>query len=222
MANPTYVGNCTWAKTRINPEKTDLPNEVATSIEAWSGRSDQTDAFRATYYIGKAYLGGYIVDNALQPESPGRGMDAVNLKILRPPSFTDFLASTSTTVKTSQISATIETEAVFDKATSVDATRSASYEAPETTYTYFAPRRPDSARFDQVFTTATTRITANTISAKGNEGSSASYGGNAPAVLVSALTMPEAASLTSFQAEPIPGTPWYKCTDVVVLELVGN
>jgi hypothetical protein len=195
MANPTYVGNCTWAKTRINPEKTDLPNEVATSIEAWSGRSDQTDAFRATYYIGKSYLGGYIAA---------------------------FLASTSTTVKTSQISATIETEAVFDKATSVDATRSASYEAPETTYTYFAPRRPDAARFSQVFTTATTRITANTISAKGNDGSSASYGGNAPAVLVSALTMPEAASLTSFQAEPIPGTPWYKCTDVVVLELVGN
>jgi len=174
MANPTYVGNCTWAKTRINPEKTDPPNEVATSVEAWSGRSDQTDAFRAIYYIGMPYLGGYIVDNAVQPESPGRGLDAVNLKILRPPSFTAFLASTSTTVKTSQVSATIETTAVFDKATSVDATRSAS------------------------------------------------YGGNAPAVLVSALSMPEAASLTSFQAEPIPGTPWYKCTDVIVLELVGN
>ena len=58
--------------------------------------------------------------------------------------------------------------------------------------------------------------------AKGNEGSSASYGGNAPSVLVSALYMPEAPSLTSFQAEPIPGTPWYKCTDVVVLELVGK
>jgi hypothetical protein len=222
MANPTYVGNCTWAQTRNSPEKTDPPNEVATTIEAWSGRSDQSAAFRLLYYIGKSYLDGYIVDNALQPESPGRGMDAINLKILRPPSFTDFLASTSTSVKTSQISATIETGAVFDKATSVDATRSASYEAPETTYTYFTPRRPDQARFDKVFTTSSTRITSNTISAKGNEGSSASYGGNAPAVLVAALSMPEAASLTSFQAEPIPGTPWYKCTDVIVLELVGN
>jgi hypothetical protein len=222
MANPTYLGNCSWAKTRISPEKTDPPNEVATSVEAWSGRSDQSAAFRATYYIGLGYLGGYIVDNALQPESPGRGMDAVNLKILRPPSFTDFLASTSTTVKTSQISATIETPLIFDKATSVDATRSASYEAPETTYTYFASQRPDSPRFSQVFTTANTRITSNTISAKGNDGSSASYGGNAPAQLVAALSMPEAASLTSFQAEPIPGTPWYKCTDVIVLELVGN
>jgi hypothetical protein len=222
MANPTYVGNCTWAKTRISAEKTDLPNEVATSVEAWSGRSDQTDAFRLLYYIGKEYLGGYIVDNALQPESPGRGMDAVNLKILRPPSFSAFLASTSTTVKTSQISATIVTALVFDSATSVDATRSASYEAPETTYIYFAPRRPNAARFTQVFTTATTRVTSSSISAKGDDGSSAVYGGNAPAVLVAALTMPEADVLTSFQAEPIPGTPWYKCTDVIVLELVGN
>jgi len=221
MPDLTYGGDCSWQPSG-NPEPHDPPNELPTTREPWIGRQDLTGAFRAEYHIGREYLGGYIIDNTPRDNTPFPGVATVDLVIARPPDFAAFTTANSVATKSGTKSANVVSSAIIDDATSVDATRTVSYEAPETTYSYFSATLPDAPRYSTVAISTEPRVRRSSITARGNNGREKSWtGGLAPAPLVSALSMP-AAAVVSHTSEAIPGTPWYRCRDVVTQELTGD
>jgi len=234
MPDLIYGGDSSWQPSG-NPEPHDPPNELPTTREPWIGRQDLTAAFRAEYHIGREYLGGYIIDNTPRDNTPFPGVASVDLIIARKPDFSAFLVSNSAATKTSSKSATVATSGVIPNATSVDAVQTVSYRAPESTYRYFAEGIPGGARFNAMAIPSATRVIASRITARGITTSAGLHdppvgtqlertytGAVAPAPLVSALAMPEVANVTSHTAEPISGTPWYRCSDTVTLELTGD
>lgn len=221
-ALPSYVGDCSWQPSG-NPEPSDPPNELPTTTEPWMGRSDQTASFRAAYFVGKPYLGGFITANT--PKSNGfcPGIDTCDLVIARPPDFQKFLSPCSTAVKTgTKTAAGVAVTGVIPGASTVDASREVSYYAPETSYSYFAVTLPTAPRFTTVAVATQPRVIRSVIRASAGGVEKVFSGALAPAGLVTALFMPVADKLTSFSPEPIPGTPWYRCTDMVTRELTGD
>lgn len=217
----SYLGNCAWAPSG-HPEPSDPPNELPTTREPWIGRQDLLAAFRADYFIGREYLGGYIIDNTPRDNTPFQGVATVELIIARAPDFAAFTSANSVATKTATKSASIVSGAIIDGATSVDATRSVSYDAPETTFSYFSPTLPDAPRYSTVAISTEPRLRRSSITARGNNGAQKTWtGALAPAPVVSALSMP-AAAVVSHTSEAIPGTPWYRCRDVVTQELTGD
>jgi len=222
MPSLTYVGDCSWAPSS-EPEPSDPPNELPITREPWIGRQDLTAAFRLTKAIGSQYLGGYIIDNTPRDNTPFPGVATVELIIARPPNFSAYLAPCSTSLKTASLNVpAISASGIIDGETSVDGSRFVSYQAADTTYTYFASGLPTAPRFTGVIVPTAPRILRSVITASAGGTTVTFSGANAPAALVSALTMAEVDKLQSFSPEPIPGTPWYRVTEVWARELQGD
>lgn len=222
MPDLTYVGNCAWEPAG-NPEPSDPPNELPTTTEPWLGRSAQTAAFRAAYYIGRSYLGGYIIANTPRANGFCPGMDTCDLVIARPPDFSAFLSPCSTSLKAAtKTAAAVAASGIIDGADEVDGSRTVAYYAPDTTYTYFAATLPTAPRYSSVVVPTAPRILRSTITASANGTTKTFSGALAPAALVTALDMPAVEKLQNFSPEPIPGTPWYRVTEVWARELTGD
>lgn len=226
MPDLIYVGNCGWEPSG-NPEPSRPPLELPTIREPWIGRQDQTSAFLAAHPIGGSHLGGYIIENTPRDNTPFEGVASVDLIVALPPDFLTAKVENSTSYKTATRTATVESSLIIPGATSVDAERAITYAAPETTYTYFASSAPSGPRYTSVATSAEARVLSSRVTARGEIGDGQQIekkftGALAPAALVTALTMAPVDKGTSHQSAVIPGTPWYRCTDVVTRELEGD
>lgn len=194
--------------------------------EEWRGSPLQIAAKAATLTRGNAYAGGYLVD--FEVEEGDGPYDTLYIKVLLAPSFTAYLAVNSRGIKTASISADVDSAATWESIageaptddTIVSVNRDVTYYAPQTTYHYFASSQPTGARFTAVAAGAIRAIRGRLTAQAG--GRTKVYGGNAPAAIVSATNMPEAASLVDHTAERIAGTTWWRCTDVVALEYQGD
>lgn len=216
----SYIGDCTW-KPLGEPEPSDPPNELPTTREPWLGRMDQVAAFRAQYFVGRSYLGGFIIANSPQSHSPG--MLEIDLVIARPPNFQASLTATTRSIKTASKSATINNSSIIKGETEIKAVRSVSFYAPETRYTFFAADSPNGPRFTKSLGTRKPQILSAVITCNGASGKERTFAGaNAPAALLSALSMPEVDTVVSDGGEPIAGTPWFRCTDTVTREFKGD
>ena len=202
-----------------------MARDVPEITYTYTGRVDTVDTFLATVLPGATLDGGYITGRRTN-ETAGPGRAEVQVTVAFEPDFAAYSVFPQTSQKTSSISATVASSGIIDGASSVDAKRDVSYYSPEARYTYFASSRPLDARFSSEGTSRTIKIIRSVIAAQGAvDGSVVNKtfgGGNAPAALVSALFMPEADRVTSHEATPIEGTPWYACTDVVSRELEGD
>ena len=218
----SYLADCDWAPSG-HPEPSDPPNELPTTRETWIGRQDQTAAFRAEKAVGSEYLGGYILDNTPRDNTPFQGVATIELIIARPPDFEAYLSPSSTSLKTATLTAAaIAASGIIEGATEVDGSRTVSYLAPDTTYTYFASILPTEPRFSSVVVPTEPRVLHSVMTASANGTTKPFVGALAPAALVSALAMPAVEKLQSFSPEPIPGTPWYRVTEVWARELTGD
>lgn len=212
-----FNGNCEWRMIRKEPTK--AANDLPTHIETWIGRSDKFTDFMAAHPVGMQLSGGYIIFRRGDDSEP---KSEVELTIATAPDFQTPRVMPGTSTKTAQKTATVSSSTIIDGATEVKAERAVSYEAPETKYTYFSSTRPGGPRYSKVSDGRQPRILRTTMKASAN-GEEVSFGsGNAPAALVSALTMAATDVVTSHDAEPIDGTPWYRCADVVTRELQGD
>jgi hypothetical protein len=215
-----YRGNCEWEPSSL-PIPRDPPKELPTTTEPWMGRQDKLAAFLAAWPIGKPYLGGFIIDRDPRDNSPFPGAAEVTFTIARPPDFLAYSVANGRSIKTASISTTVASSSIIPGETSVDAVREVGFYAPESRYSYFASTMPDGERYDSLAITAGIRIIRSVIRASAG-GKERVYGGsNAPAALVSALYMGPITRV-AHESSPIEGTPWYRCTDTVSLELEGD
>ncbi len=193
--------------------------ELPTLAQVWKGASTKYAAFVAAHKEGSAFAGGYIIeargrDQGMYPE--------VYLTIALPPNFQAYTVASSKANQTSSKGRTVATTQVIEGATAVEAQAKMSFIAHQTVYSYFASQFPTGPRFSNPVEKGTPIlqgriITATVAEGKAVEGepSTKTYYGNAPAPLSSALSMPAAGRIIGPDAQPIPGTPWYKCQDVV-------
>lgn len=216
-----YGGNCNWEPSG-EPEPSTPPNELPTTREPWLGRSDQLSSFLSSKAVGSSYLGGYIIDNTPRDNTPFPGVASVDLIIALPPSFSDYTAVSSSSTKTASKSATVSAAGIIEGESEVAAERSATFTSPETRYTYFAATRPTANRFSSPLTSGDPVLKRSVIKASANGKEATFAGGTAPAALVSALAMPPVDVGNFPEAEPIAGTPWFRCTEVWTRELRGD
>lgn len=222
----TYIGNCDWQPAG-EAELHAPPHEIPTLREPWLGRSDDLPTFLDEHAVGSEYLGGWIIDVTPRDNTPFFGVASADVVVALPPDATVYLSSDSEETKTATKSAVVTTSLVIDGATEVTATRDVLYSSAKTTYSYFALSRPGSNRFSSVLTVRSPRIIRSVIRATAKDGPLAGQErtwpfANAPAPLVSALSMSATNIGTRPEAEPIPGTPWFRCTETWTRELQGD
>lgn len=219
----TYIGDCSFAPLTV-PEPITTAMGVPGTRITWLGRSDELTTFLATYAVGTSYLDGYVT--GLRPSNHSPGMMAVEIEVTLPPSESQASESTIPSVRTvslaRQVSGSIDANGryTFGGGT-VQAERSVTFTAPETTWNYFALSRPTRPRYTQTATAQLPTILRSSITVTDGTRSATFAGATAPAQLVAALAMIPTDKVTGPLVQQIEGTPWYRCTDVVAREFAG-
>ena len=228
----TYVGHREFTLQKTS--ETRAADDAGRYSETWRGAADLAAAFAAGYAPGSPYGSGYIAE--VRREEPQGPYADVEIVVVRPPDFGRFTTANSTTVKTATKSAqniactgvlpdytdasgnTVEVE-------NVNAEKKVTYLTAETKYTYHASSKPSGPRFSAIGLAMTISVLSRSISVTDADGGSSETvilrGATAPAPIASALTMPEIDRVIH-EHSPIPGTPWYRCTDTVTREYLGD
>ena len=217
-----FKSNCAWrfVSGRRSVRAKGLPSRT----HSWEGRYDELETFLATYPLSAAHAGGYIVDRDIRDMVPKSEVDLI---LAMPPDFDAYSVSPSVTNKVFQKSGTVNDAAhtLFPETpypTTIEAARTISARVHASTYRYFAPNLPLSARFSAEVTGQNPRILSDEIvvTARYTDGletviTYSSYA-SAPTNVRSAIDIDIVASVESSQATPIDGTPWYECQDQVI------
>lgn len=205
----TYLGVTDFT---LQSEREGTPiMEVPTRQQVWKGAATKYAAFMAAHKKGTAFDGGYIVDVS----GEDRGMyPEITLTIMDPPDFQTYTLGVSFSRKSSSKGATVEASGIIDGASSVEAQRKVTFQAQESVYTYFASSKPSGPRFTNPTEQGTVRFYSSVIQATAN-GATRTYYGNAPSALQVALALDPVGRVDDHTADPIPGTPWYRCRDVI-------
>lgn len=191
-------------------------NDLPTISQVWKGALTLYAAFWAARAPGTAFGGGYIVER--------RGRDVgmypeITLTIALPPDFNYYSVAPSMSEQSTSIGRTVTTSSIIPGCTTVEAQRRLIFQSPQLVYSYWASSRPPGPRFSAGSTGSPVLLAAITTVTAG-EGTptrfkSKTYYGNAPSVIASPLAIAPTAKVTSFSAEPIIRTPWYRCQDTV-------
>jgi hypothetical protein len=217
----SYIGDDSWSEAG-EVQYASPPHDIPTARQKWIGRSDTVDTFRAAHAVGSAFLGGYITDNTPQEHTPSPGLATVELLVLLPPDFEDYLASDQNSTKTASKSADVTASGIIPGETALKCTHEVTFKSPATKYTYFAATRPSGALFSAPLTSASPVIIRSVMKASANGQERTFAGAVAPAPIVSALTLSTVNVGNEPEAEPIPGTPWFRCSEVWSRELEGD
>lgn len=220
-----FIGNCNWRwiESRKRSPARDLPQ----TVETWIGRYDQLATFLATYPVGLGYAGGYITDHDIDDSAP---QSTVGLIVTLPPPFGGYLRTPSRSIKTATKSATVTGTNLIpahllpegvENPSSVQAVRTLSFYAPESRYEYFTASEPTAPSYSSAGSRNPSIISARLEVSFGGV-TIAFTGATAPAAISTAVFMPIVDRVVSDGGEPIPGTPWYRCVDVVSREYQGD
>lgn len=217
-----FKSNCAWRF--VSGRRSGRAKGLPSRTHSWEGRYDELETFLATYPLSAAHEGGYIVDRDIRDMVPKSEVDLI---LAMPPDFDGYSVSPSVTNKVFQKSGTVNDAAhtLFPEQpypTTIEAARTISARVHASTYRYFAPDLPLSARFSAEVTGQNPRILSDEIvvTARYTDGletviTYSSYA-SAPANVRSAIDIDIVASVESSQATPIDGTPWYECQDQVI------
>lgn len=193
-----------------------------TITQTYKGAAPQFDAFWKSVETGIPLAGGYIVKR----NGANRGMyPEISISIALPPDFLAYRLSKSRLQQTSSKGRTVVNSSILRGYLDVEAQRTISFIAPQAVYSYFSSTRPLGPRFTSPVETSAPILLKSVIYAKGGtidenytgsaKRSEATYYGNAPIALATALAMPAVGLITGHTSDPIPGTPWYECQDVI-------
>ena len=217
-----FKSNCAWRF--VSGRRSGRAKGLPSRTHSWEGRYDELETFLATYPLSAAHEGGYIVDRDIRDMVPKSEVDLI---LAMPPDFNAYSVSPSVANKVFQKSGTVNDAAhtLFPETpypTTIEAARTISARVHASTYRYFAPNLPLSARFSAEITGQKPRILSDEIvvTARYPDGletviTYSSYA-SAPANVRSAIDIDIVASVESSQATPIDGTPWYECQDQVI------
>jgi len=217
-----FKSDCAWRF--VSGRRSGRAKGLPSRTHSWEGRYDQLETFLATYPLSAAHEGGYIVDRDIRDMVPKSEVDLV---LAMPPDFNAYSVSPSVANKVFQKSGTVNDAAhtLFPETpypTTIEAARTISARVHASTYRYFAPNLPLSARFSAEVTGQNPRILSDEIvvTARYSDGletviTYSSYA-SAPANVRSAIDIEIVASVESSQGTPIDGTPWYECQDEVI------
>lgn len=217
-----FKSNCAWRF--VSGRRSGRAKGLPSRTHSWEGRYDELETFLATYPLSAAHEGGYIVDRDIRDMVPKSEVDLI---LAMPPDFNAYSVSPSVANKVFQKSGTVNDAAhtLFPETpypTTIEAARTISARVHASTYRYFAPNLPLSARFSAEVTGQNPRILSDEIvvTARYADGletviTYSSYA-SAPANVRSAIDMDIVASVESSQGTPIDGTPWYECQDQVI------
>lgn len=185
--------------------------------EVWKGAEPNYNAFYNSKNPGSGHEGGYI----LERRGNNSGMyPEITLRIALAPDFGErYTSSNSTSVNTASKGGSVETDNVIEGATEVSCDRQLTFQSPQTTYNYFSSRRPSGPRFKTVSAGMDVIVMRDitTVTGSSEEGGSKTlyFFGSVPSPLISATSLNLGNRVISHNSEPIPGTPWYSCSDVV-------
>ena len=224
-----FKSNCAWRF--VSGRRSGRAKGLPSRTHSWEGRYDELETFLATYPLSAAHAGGYIVDRDIRDMVPKSEVDLI---LAMPPDFDAYSVVPSVTNKVFQKSGTVNDAAhtLFpirtgvappnDYPNAIEAARTISARVHASTYRYFAPNLPLSARFSAEVTGQNPRILSDEIvvTARYTDGletviTYSSYA-SAPANVRSAIDIEIVASVESSQGTPIDGTPWYECQDQVI------
>jgi len=217
-----FKSNCAWRF--VSGRRSGRAKGLPSRTHSWEGRYDELETFLATYPLSAAHEGGYIVDRDIRDMVPKSEVDLI---LAMPPDFNAYSVSPSVANKVFQKSGTVNDAAhtLFPETpypTTIEAARTISARVHASTYRYFAPNLPLSARFSAEVTGQNPRILSDEIvvTARYPDGletviTYSSYA-SAPANVRSAIDIDIVASVESSQGTPIDGTPWYECQDQVI------
>lgn len=194
--------------------------ELPTVSQVWKGAAPKYAAFLALTKVGNPWEGGYIIgqrgkDQGMYPE--------VQLTIAKAPNFLIYTITPSTSWQTSSKGRRVATTGVIPGATAVDAQIRCTFISPQRVFAYWASTMPDGPRNTAYPFTGSPQLVGNPVTVvtvsegKADEGepSTRTYYGNVPAPLATALALVPSGRVTAHDAMPVPGTPWYRCQDVV-------
>ena len=186
--------------------------ELSTRVLTYRGPNNSvyTD-FRTARTPGTLWEGGYVVE--FRGSRAGMYAEA-QLLVADAPNFDIYTLATSRARQTASMGRTVSTSLVIPGASEVEANRTVSFIAPQSIFSYWASSKPAGPRFTSPSERETPKLLRSVITATAN-GSSRTYYGSAPAPLSAALSMPAVGIITSHSADPVPGTPWYRCQDVI-------
>lgn len=184
---------------------------LPTVTQTYKGAAYLFDAFWASVATGTPRSGGYITNRS----GANKGIyPEISITIALPPNFNDYKLSRSRMQQTASKGATITNSSIIPDETEIECNRTVSFISPQAVYSYYASSRPDGPRFTSPLESQAPLMLRSIITATAG-GKSRTYYGNAPSALVSALAMPQVGIITGHTSDPIPGTPWYQCQDVI-------
>jgi hypothetical protein len=190
--------------------------ELSAIDQVWRIAAPDFANWWANKTTGRQWAGGYIVDRSSREQGP---YIEATLSIALPPDFNAVQISGTFGIQTISKTANVVNSSVIPGATSVDATRQMSFYAYSRVFKYWASSTPGGPRFttaqiaDPITLSDFTRATAAEGTPTGQK--SRIYGTSLPSPLLSAMTIPIVTLLTAFDFDPIPGTPWFRCSDTV-------
>jgi len=215
----TYRGTSDF--TLQSEEPTSAYNDLPTIAQVWKGAATAFATFWAARAPGTAFSGGFIVER----RGRNQGMyPEISLTIALPPDFNFYSVAPSMSEQTTSIGRTVTTSSIFENYATVEAQRQLIFQAPQLVYSYWASGRPPGPRFTAGSTGSPVLLASLTVVKAGQLETgkkdtpgpkTKTYYGNTPSVVNSALAITPTAKVTSFSAEPIIRTPWYRCQDTV-------
>lgn len=219
-----YVGTNSFTLQKREPRGS--ANDVPTELYTYRGRASLLDSFLNSHGLGTDEEAGYIVDYSTRAGGPYTEVDLI---VALAPDFQTEVVANGMGIKTGRRSKEIDTTGGLAGV----ATKTVSYYSPETRYTYFASSKPNGPRFSKVAISTQPRLIKSVIehvvTVPGTNPPDTETqktlvysGATAPANLVAGLAMPVQDKVISHESEPILGTKWYRCVDVVARELKGD
>ena len=216
----TYIGDCSFQLAK-SPERRARANDVPTITETWVGRTDQKAAFLASYATGSSYGSGYLVDYDDTDHTPGPGLTTIKLTFANQPNVQVTQSPSTFSVRTAVKSATVIDGTIYPGVAQYYVAREVTYQSPTTKYRYFASSQPSAPRFANV--NGVIRILKDNSTIDYLD-SSFQYNAKFPRLVIPTAqlhpTLKEAVPLTTqtnatIDADPIDGTPFWRCTDTV-------
>ena len=221
----TYVASKAW--TLIGVSMDEPSDGTRTRTENWRGpdvtgsAQQSTEQFLDSKKLGEQSNGVYLTEK--RATGGGGPYGTADLIYTLAPDFERFETIPSSTLQTISVSGSAEggNASIAPNAVSMDATRTKSYLAPQISFTYFASSKPEGPRFKSTgIKTVPETIYFDTVALTyeledGTTRNKRFGPAFIPSQLSTQLHLPLRDVVQSFNAEPIPYTPWYRCTDVV-------
>jgi hypothetical protein len=196
-------------------------------VLTYKGAATAFDAFWAANALGTASGSGFIVER----RGRNQGMyPEIQITVALPPDFEAYTLARSRATKSTSKGANVATTVILRGYKTVEAKRSISFISPQFIYSYWKSTMPTGPRFTSPSESAVPAILSDRVDVNGDELDDSpslpaehkppkvhkkTYYGGIPTPLVGDLTMPASGLISGHTADPIPRTPWYRCTDTI-------